>query len=697
MSLFKRRQPTVMELLKQLEQQDNLSALTILRQTVIWLRPASAQSELAGKEVESRINDLRAALETHEQLRSKLSECLRSWLSETNFFIAFASLGILPRRGFRRELSRRLYEQLNPAPEDPNDLASMLSLVFTHQDDGEWVAAVSDQAWLGLFFTLWHTPEGEMRSFTVRALDELLYALEMLSIWVAGEELEPDLVRLEPRMRDRESAFVGLQRELGSFARDYEAWLEGDGSRWHDASHARVMFDQCATEVATLRRRAITHGTSISLTYLLERLEQTLARIENILDIVNLSEGKRSQETILSLFRELVSATTQRNSVRALWRQNLRLLSRTVTENSSGHGEHYVTRDRSEYFSMLRSAAGAGLIIPLMALLKIRTHELGLDAGTETLLYCLIYGLGFVLIQMCGFTIATKQPAMTAARFASAVEKEGRGGANPNLLSQLLIQVTRSQFIAIVGNVSIALCIALLLSLASQHWLDQPLLDLSQQEYQQHSLTPFASLALVHAGIAGVWLFLSGLIAGFFDNRAAYLSLELRFKHHPLMRRLMPLSWRIKIGKYLSDHYGELVGNFVFGVMLGGTGYIGMLLGLPLDIRHVAFSAANLGYAGVFDWLLLIQLLGFVLLIGLVNLAVSFSLALSVALRARGVRIKSTSKLLRVLLQSIRQQPSALLWPPQDADKEEAKDKDKDKPKDEAAKAVVDGKSDPAD
>ncbi|MEE4249834.1 MAG: recombinase, partial [Alcanivoracaceae bacterium] len=393
-------------------------------------------------------------------------------------------------------------------------------------------------------------------------------------------------------------------------------------------------------------------------------------RIEHILDIVNLSDIQRSRETTLTLFRELVTATTMRNSVRALWGQNMRLLSRTVTENASDHGEHYVTRDRSEYFSMFRSAAGAGLIIPLMALLKIRTHEAGFDAGTETLLYCLIYGLGFVLIHICGFTIATKQPAMTAARFASAVEKEGRGGANPKRLAQLLVQVTRSQFIAIVGNVSVALSIALLLSLGFQHWLGEPLLSPQQQQYQQHSLTPFASLALLHAAIAGVWLFLSGLIAGFFDNRAAYLSVAERFKHHPLARRLMPVSWREKTGEYLAKHNGAIAGNFIFGVLLGATGYFGALLNLPLDIRHVAFSSANLGYAGVTDIQLFAELLGVVLLIGVINLAVSFSLALSVALRARGVQIKSTGKLLRVLTSEIRQQPGALLWPPRENGKE---------------------------
>jgi site-specific recombinase len=60
------------------------------------------------------------------------------------------------------------------------------------------------------------------------------------------------------------------------------------------------------------------------------------------------------------------------------------------------------------------------------------------------------------------------------------------------------------------------------------------------------------------------------------------------------------------------------------------------------------------------------KLFGFVLMIGLVNLTVSFSLALFVALRARGVRIRSIRRLLKALGHEICKKPSALLWPPGD-------------------------------
>jgi hypothetical protein len=52
-----------------------------------------------------------------------------------------------------------------------------------------------------------------------------------------------------------------------------------------------------------------------------------------------------------------------------------------------------------------------------------------------------------------------------------------------------------------------------------------------------------------------------------------------------------------RVGAYVEEHLGGLMGNFLFGCMLGTAGIVGIILGLPIDIRHVAFSSANRGHA----------------------------------------------------------------------------------------------------
>jgi site-specific recombinase len=111
------------------------------------------------------------------------------------------------------------------------------------------------------------------------------------------------------------------------------------------------------------------------------------------------------------------------------------------------------------------------------------------------------------------------------------------------------------------------------------------------------------------------------------------------------------------------------MGNLLFGVMLGSMGTVGFLFGLPIDIRHIAFSSANLGYALVaMDFSLpgriWIESLAGLLLIGLTNLAVSFSLALWVALKSRGVEFQHSRRLLGIVAGRFLKHPHHFFLPP---------------------------------
>jgi site-specific recombinase len=126
------------------------------------------------------------------------------------------------------------------------------------------------------------------------------------------------------------------------------------------------------------------------------------------------------------------------------------------------------------------------------------------------------------------------------------------------------------------------------------------------------------------------------------------------------------------MAQYVEDHLGGIAGNFLFGVMLGSTGSLGYVFGLPLDIRHITFSSAYLGIALVaLEWqvgtaTLLWGIVG-VVAIGAINLLVSFGLALYVAMRSQRVTFTQTMPLLGKLLQRARREPLAYLVPPRDA------------------------------
>ena len=219
---------------------------------------------------------------------------------------------------------------------------------------------------------------------------------------------------------------------------------------------------------------------------------------------------------------------------------------------------------------MYKAAAGAGAIIAVMATLKILTTRLVLAPFMHAFLYSMNYGLGFMLIHVLHFTVATKQPAMTAAALAATVQQQkGSKTAQIAELAALIINIIRTQFIAILGNISIAIPVAALITFLWQYSLGEPLLSPIKAAKTLHDLNPFTSLAIPHAAIAGVCLFLSCLIAGYFDNLAVYRKVGPRLKQHRRLKRWMGQARLDKFANYIETNLGALAGNFLFGIMQG--------------------------------------------------------------------------------------------------------------------------------
>ncbi len=259
--------------------------------------------------------------------------------------------------------------------------------------------------------------------------------------------------------------------------------------------------------------------------------------------------------------------------------------------------------------------------------------------------------------------------AMTAQTLASLLgDLRLSRSADLERLVDVITAVSRSQLAAIAGNVMIALPVAVLVGLGLSFLADLPPITVDKGAHLIADLDPL-SWALPHAAIAGFYLFLSGLITGYFDNRAAYTDIGARIGRLGWLKAVFGRERANRIGSYIQDRLGGIMGNFLFGCMLGSTGVIGTILGLPLDIRHIAFSSANLGYALVgFQFDLPLKAIAWAALgvaaIGFTNLAVSFLLALRTAMRARGVQFEHGGPLFKALWRRLRQQPRSFFLPP---------------------------------
>ncbi len=621
---------------------DSVVALT---QLFDWVRPHRREpASAAVARYEAVVVRIESDPAAAAQVRYHVLELLRS----RRLVSYFADSGILPATGFFTELGRIVTERLLPELPDQGDLRAVIRQLVHDRRDGVWLQALPPS--LGQRF--WR---------------------------IVGHDAGAVAPLLNPVYAPR---FRGLASAAQRFVDAFRARLQDPAVDFEDEDELLVMVDQCEDALERARRASMRLGTSLHLTFLMRRTAQSLQRVATLSRLLGSrfrheNDASGREAALLgwtALVRNSLRAENRRNSIREHLSKGMALLALRVTDNAAKTGEHYIADTREQYFSMLRTAAGAGLIIAAMALLKIFSSRLELPLIGYAVLYSLNYGLGFVLIYMLHLTIATKQPAMTAqtiAGYLGGVEQRSTGLRSAELerVVDLVVAVARSQFAAIVGNVMVALPTAVVLSLALAQLAGGPVIDVGKAAHLLDDLSP-GGWALPHAAVAGVFLFLSGLISGYFDNKSSYARIGDRVARLRWLAGTLGADRAARIGRYTEENLGGLMGNFLFGCMLGTAGTIGIILGLPIDIRHIAFSSANLGYAlAAFDFELPLQTALWaafgVALIGLVNLTVSFALALWVALKARGVEFRQWRELLQRLWTRLRAAPLSFFVAPE--------------------------------
>lgn len=633
-----------------------------------------------------------------------LQRYLTTLLESRRHTSLYSDIGILSNDGFVTELKRRIsYRFLPPALNDLY-LSDALEQVLYDEDDHAWIRMVPTADWIALFDVIADAPApfeldgrpadaGRARYVTLMGV---LDAIRTLSCRICALGLEPRLVHSYSEIEDFDSPFLMQNIEVNRYLDDYARYLDGKTELPEDARHLLVMLDQCGEVVAKIRRSAQTNGTSVALTYLLVALQQSIERLHKLLYLVDLSGALPSAPTVdldavasavatangsfvsdrrlaaIALAGELIEAHNTKYQVRGLLRDNVDLLARNVTENASRTGEHYVAETRRALRHMFVAASGAGFIVGFMAMFKIMLGYLHTAPLVEAFLFSMNYSLGFILIYVLHFTVATKQPAMTAQHIAASLQKADNGrGLDADSLATLVTKVFRTQIVAVLGNVVLAFPVAWLIAMGYRMINGSHMVDPAKAHHLLADIDPIHGPALFYAAIAGIWLFVAGLVSGYYDNKALYTRMGQRVRQLRGLRRLLGAQRLERFSAYVEDNLGGLMGNFFFGVMLGTTAFVGFLLGLPLDIRHVTFSTANFATALVgldyaLSWQQIANASLGVALIGTVNLVVSFGLALWVAMRARKIRFKRGILLIQALGRRLFTSPVEFFLGPKD-------------------------------
>ncbi|AZB28751.1 MULTISPECIES: recombinase [Chryseobacterium] len=584
---------------------------------------------------------------------------------ERPFNLSLTEANILSENAFFPELKKRILNKILPPVEHEKTVWYLIDNVsFSPKKDLEY---------------LHNIPEDEVNEFLsilgisdfiekANVKSELIFSMNILSWRVTGMALEVDVVRMAPEYRNFDNPFLALQNELEALAEDFkinpEIQLHSKDSRY---KQIKIYAEQCQDFVNIAFKNSSKYGISGKINQSLLKIRQQTQRISEIVNLLIIDQPEDIVIKSKQLIFNILNYKSHKNNISDLINDSTRLISHLITNHTAETGSHYITSSRKQYMKMFYKASGGGIIVGALCVLKMLYGFMPGSDFFHAFLYSLNYAMGFVMIYLMGFTLATKQPAMTAATMTKVLSEQESTKNNYTEFADLVSKLFRSQFIAFVGNVLLSFPIALLIIYGLDVFFSQNL-AVEKSDKLLKDLDPFESKAILHACIAGFYLFISGIISGNIGNNSVFYQIPDRIAKNLPIRRMFGARFAKSLSKYYAKNWAGIISNFWFGVFLGATAPVGLFFGLDLDIRHITFAAGNfaIGLYGkdftvdssVF-WISFIT----VFIIGFFNFLVSFSLSMFLAFRSRKMNFGEVREIYRAIFRYFLRNPLKFFIP----------------------------------
>jgi site-specific recombinase len=597
-------------------------------------------------------------LKTNPKWLEQFQTSALDFLCRQDFVSALTESGLMVETGFFSEIFRKIEYKFLPKAMDDGDFLAFLGRLFDAVGGSDWIERIKEDTIADFITQL--VPDG--KKLLEEVGPQIFQALEILSLRLAYFGVEPDVYSRLKERPDLQNAFLNVQHDLQKML---------DGTGYDKIPSARANLNLCQEAVRYIRSKRGTEGISLGLTFRLMRIQELSTRMQQILAVMEAIVGTWNPKALAHLLKAIIVNETKRFELRSFVGRNIELLAYQITEHTGKAGEHYITSSRSEWQNMFWSAAIGGAIVALLTISKSMLALLPLAPGLQALVFGSLYAAGFVSILSVGGTLASKQPAMTASRIAAALDAATSSEEAMLNLCEMIVRLIRSQMIALMGNYLIAFPVALAIC-APFVTFHLPLIPHLKAEHLFHDLHPWHSLSLWYAAVAGVCLFVSGIIAGGADNWFVFNRVGKRLQNARLLKSYVAPHNLSRAITYIENNIGFWAGNISLGFFLGSMGTIGLLFGLPLDIRHVTFSSGQLGVALAhmpfeIPWQQFAITAAGVFCIGLINLAVSFSLTLYLTMKSRRIKFSQTRELIRLCFARFCQRPQDFFFPPSES------------------------------
>jgi site-specific recombinase len=621
-----------------------------------WVRGDSRSAAAAV----TRLQQFMSAVQAEPAVRSRLQAWWQALLQTVDVTPLLADFGFAPRTAFISELAERIRGKLLPGTPETTDAAELFSLLIPRRFDAQWLtlldAAQTDQLAALLMPSTDTDSDPRQGGWQHSLLDALTYC----TAHIRATGFAPEL-RL--RMSDAEKIarpFHALPTDVEDLRRLFLDPQCDANERQAAVARYRERMEACRSAINSIYAHLDQHGISIGMVFRLRQLRARFVRVRELLDCLL---SPQPAVATVKLLARLALVAEDRKSIRALIAANSTLLAAKMAERSAETGEHYIARNRTDYRNMLGKALGGGAITAVTTALKFAVIGLGLSAFWSGMTASLVYAASFVVIQLLHFTLATKQPAMTAPAMAAKLKELDSSAAMDAFVDEVT-HLVRSQAASVLGNVCMVVPVVVLISWLLVLARGQPMLHPGDALQVLHSLSLWGP-TLLWAAFTGALLFVASLLAGWAENWFVLHRLESAMRHNPRITSALGKARADRWASFMRDNISGLASNIALGFMLGMIPPITDFLGLQLDVRHVTLSAGQLAAAAAALGLEVWRLSAFwwcvatIPLIGLLNLGVSFYCAFRLAAQAHSVNRTDRGRIRRAIWLRLRQRPSS--------------------------------------
>lgn len=594
-------------------------------------------------EFNKKLSDWLSVNEENQTFRKELNLLASQILGHINFEKAFTDYGINSNRGFFQEVYLRLKHQILPVKLEPDELKSIYLKLEIDPGKIKVLELVDLNNWKKVFSLI--DAESIAAIDKSKLLTEIYGALVVLTHRLASIGIDPYFVSRIPEADDVDSPFFELNGVLSAYINS----TKGNPSKLGHADHQLILekLNRCEDILQQMEANEKLNGTSLHLIFLSKLAGQQLKRINLLVAFLASLDRDKQIDAQARIAATLVPSISRSNRLTKFLKANTQLLAHRVVNHTSEKGEHYVGFSRNENKKLFLSAMGGGLLVVLLVFIKHLIHALHLSLFFEGLLFGLNYAAGFVTMHLLHFTLATKQPAMTASYIASALDPSNPKSTHAKKAFRFVIT---SQFVSLIGNLIVVLPLCYFIGWSVFNFAESAVFSNEEAESALYSNHPFLSLSLFYACVTAIFLSVSGIITGLVDNKIQFSEIPYRIIHHPILKKRISSQKLNKIAAFVEKNGGAISGNIFLGLALGMSGNIGKFLGLPFDIRHITISAGNFGFATGSGWSfsteLIVTVFFGVIFIGLINVIASFLISFGLACKSRDISFRSALKIL---------------------------------------------------